>query len=410
MTPRALALSAIGHVKGQRQPIDRVLRQNPRFRALNPPDQALVRALLIHLFRHHGALDAAFAPLLAKPLDRLSPAALGPLRLGTTELLVMDAPPHAVLNETVALAPKSLRGLVNAVLRALVAGRAMAAARLRAAPAVPPWLLNRWTQDFGTARASDLALGLRAIPDLDLSLKPGVAFGTGVEILPQHRRVPACDPRTLPGFAAGDWWVQDLAASLPVRMAGPVAGLRVLDACAAPGGKTLQLAAGGAQVTALDRSPSRLTRMQENLKRTRLSANLVCADALTYVPSNPFDLVVLDAPCSASGTLRRHPEWPWIHSRHNQLANVPIQAALLRQALTWLKPKGRLLYAVCSLFPEEGEAQIEALLNDRPQVRLQGPAGPLPPHTWVAERRWLRTLPNTQLNMDGFFAAILSQG
>ncbi len=410
MTPRALALTAIGHVKGQRQPIDRVLRQNSRFGNLRPRDQALVRALLFHLFRHHGALDATFAPLLREPLNRLSPAALGPLRLGTTELLVMDASPHAVLNETVALAPKSLRGLVNAVLRSLVRDKGAATARLHAAAAVPPWLLQRWTQDFGTTRAKDLALGLRAVPDLDLSLKPRAAFDLGIEILPHHRRVPAGDPRNLPGFETGDWWVQDLAASLPVRMAGPVAGLRVLDACAAPGGKTLQLAAGGAQVTALDRSESRLTRVRENLERTGLSAQLVCADALDYVPSAPFDLVLLDAPCSASGTLRRHPEWPWIHSRQNQLAMVPTQAALLRQALTWLKPKGRLLYAVCSLFPEEGEAQIESLQKDQPQIRLQDPAGPLPPYTWIAERQWLRTLPNTQTNMDGFFAAILSQG
>ena len=410
LSPRALALKLIGQVKGKRKPIAEIFQSDAAYRALDPRDKSLVRALVTQVFRHHHALDAAFAPLLSKPLDSLSPAALGPLRLGAAELLVMGGEAHATLNETVALAPKSLKGLVNAVLRALSTDLESAKARLDSATAVPPWLLEKWTQDFGAETASQISKGLREVPDLDLSLKSDANFSLGKAILENHARLPAQDPRALPGFEAGDWWVQDLAASLPVRLLGRVAGKTALDVCAAPGGKTMQLAASSAQVTALDISQSRLARVQENLDRTRLKANLICADALAYEPEQSFDLIVLDAPCSASGTLRRHPEWPWIHARKDQLAQVPVQAALLRKALTWLNPGGRLVYAVCSLFPEEGEHQIESLLTENKGVRLaQAPDMPLPPDSWQKEKGWLRTTPNPDLNMDGFFAAVLER-
>ena len=409
-SPRALALWLIGQVKGQRKPIAEVLQSTPAYRALDPRDQSLVRALVTHFFRHHHALDAVFAPHLSRPLESLSPAALGPLRLGTVELLAMGSPAHATLNETVALTPKALRGLVNAVLRAVLKHEQESRARFNEALAVPPWLLEGWQTAYGEARAAALTNGLRQVPDLDLTLKPGADLDLGEAALEHHRRLPANDPRTLPGFEAGEWWVQDLAASLPVRLAGDVTGKTALDVCAAPGGKTLQLAAGGAQVTALDISKARLARVRENLDRTGLEAELICQDALTYAPRKPFDLILLDAPCSASGTLRRHPEWPWIHARKDQLAHVPTQAALLRRCLEWLKPGGTLIYAVCSLFPEEGEQQIEALLDAHPDARLvSDPVCPLPPQTWDIKKGWLRTTPNLDLNMDGFFAAVLEK-
>lgn len=409
-SPRALALWLVGQVKGQRKPIAEVLQSTPAYRALDPRDQSLVRALVTHFFRHHHALDAVFAPHLSRPLDSLSPAALGPLRLGTVELLAMGSAAHATLNETVALTPKALRGLVNAVLRAVLKTEEESKARFANALAVPPWLMEGWQAAYGEPRASSLAAGLRQVPHLDLTLKPGARFDLGEAALENHRRLPADDPRNLPGFDEGDWWVQDLAASLPVRLAGDLVGKRALDVCAAPGGKTMQLAAGGAQVTALDISKARLARVRENLDRTGLTADLVCRDALKYDPKEPFDLILLDAPCSASGTLRRHPEWPWIHARKDQLTHVPTQAAMLRKSLDWLAPGGKLIYAVCSLFPEEGEHQIEALLADLPNARLvPEPPCALPPGTWDTKKGWLRTTPNLDLNMDGFFAAVLEK-
>ncbi len=409
LKPRALALKLIGQVKGERKPIDYVLRQHPQFRKLDARDQSHVRALVTHVFRHHHALDAAFSDLLTKPLESLSPAALGPLRLGTAELLVLGGQPHAVLNETVSLAPKSLRGLVNAVLRGVVRDFELASYRLKNAVAVPPWMIDVWEDSYGKDRANDLALGLREVPDLDITLKPKASFNGGESLLVHHRRMPACDPRNLPGFEDGNWWVQDLAASLPVRLLGDLQGRHVLDVCAAPGGKTMQLSAAGADVTALDVSETRLKKVQSNLERTGLSAKLIREDARKFLPKDPFDLIVLDAPCSASGTIRRHPEWPWIHSRKDQLENVPIQAALLRRAINWLKPEGLLVYAVCSLFPEEGEMQIEAFLEEAPEFQLITPTCTLPPGTWSKEKGWLRTTPNTKLNLDGFFAAVLKK-
>lgn len=397
--PRTLTLKLIGQIKGTRQPIEAVMRGNPEFRKLDPRDQGLTRSLVTGFFRHHHALDAAFAPHLSKGLEELSPAALGPLRMGCLELLGLKHEPHAALNEAVKLAPKSLKGLVNAVLRK-VQTDPEAPARFWSTPAVPPWMAEAWEATYGEARTRDLLNGLRQIPDLDLTLKPGMVMEGREELAPNHARSPATDPRALPGFDAGDWWVQDLAASLPARMLGDVAGKRVLDVCAAPGGKTMQLAAAGANVTALDASESRLVRLQENLARTNLKAEVVCADALTYTPDALFDAILLDAPCSASGTLRRHPEWPWIHARKDQLSAVPLQAQLIDRALTWLKPAGVLVYAVCSLFPEEGEDHFAGrsdLIKDKPAS--------IPALAWNTKKGWLRTTPNVDMNMDGFFAA-----
>ena len=407
--PRLLTLKLIGQVKALRLSIEETCRRSPEYGQLHPRDQAFTRALISHTFRHHHALDAAFAPLLSRPIAGLSPAALGPLRLGTVELLVMGSSAHAALNEAVNLTPKALKGLVNAVLRKLV-NDAGAEARFWAAAALPEWMGEKWAADFDAQTSARIQAGLRQMPEMDLSLKPDISVPEGLSencLLPLHARVPAGDPRVLPGFDDGDWWVQDLAASLPVRMLGDVRGLRVLDICAAPGGKTLQLAAAGANVTALDISKGRLKRLRENLHRTWLKADVVCADAMEWEPTQGFDAILLDAPCSASGTLRRHPEWPWIHARKDQLQHVPLQGELLDRALTWLKPGGKLVYAVCSLFPEEGEHQMRGrdLVNEKP-------AG-IPDWAWHQDadtkKGWLRTTPDPDLNKDGFFAALLQK-
>ena len=399
---RGLALKLVGQVKGQRRSIEEICRRSADFARLDLRDQALCRALITHTFRHHHALDATFAPHLSRPIESLSPAALGPLRLGTVELLVLKNQSHAALNETVKLAPKALKGLVNAVLRKLNQD-AHAETRFWATPALPPWMAEKWTADFGPKKATALQLGLRRLPEMDLSFKPGVPL-LGTALLPCHGRVPAGNPRALPGFDTGDWWVQDISASLPVRMLGDMQGQRVLDMCAAPGGKTLQLAAAGARVTALDISKTRLKRLQENLQRTSLKAEVICTDALNWQPNEPFDAIVLDAPCSASGTLRRHPEWPWIHTHKDQLQHVWLQGQLIDRALTWLKPGGKLVYAVCSLFPEEGEQQIAGratLIKTKPED--------IPNWAWNTKKGWLRTTPDPDLNKDGFFAALLKQ-
>jgi 16S rRNA (cytosine967-C5)-methyltransferase len=220
---------------------------------------------------------------------------------------------------------------------------------------------------------------------------------------------------SLPGYQEGHWWVQDAAAALPARLLGDVAGKRVLDMCAAPGGKTLQLAAMGAQVTALDVSEARLEKVQENLDRTGLSAICIAHDALSFEPEEPFDSILLDTPCSATGTIRRHPELPWIRREDDLGALVRQQRELLRHAATLLKPGGQLVYAVCSLLAEEGAKQVQAFLNENRQfTRVTIDPGQLGiADDFITRRGDLRTLPSMAIGaaerMDGFYAAHLQQ-
>ena len=387
-------------------------------RDLPGQERARAQALALATLRHLGRIDALLAPFLS----RTPPApARHVLRLGVADLHVLGTPPHAAVDAAVRLARDTCRGpgqagLVNAVLR-----RAVEPGLWQAAPEapLPAWIATPIRKALGReALAAIAATHSRDSVPLDLTLKPGAdpaawAAALEAEILPTGslRRARPGQITALPGHAEGAWWVQDAAAALPARLLGPVAGARVLDLCAAPGGKTLQLAATGAEVTALDLSEPRLGRLRDNLARTGLRAEVVVADALAWTPPAAFDAILLDAPCSATGTLRRHPDLPHLRDGDALPALMALQAALLARAWDWLAPGGRLVYCTCSLLPAEGEIRIARFLEATPAARLVPPEAPGLDPAWTAGNQ-LRLRPDLwpeRGGMDGFFAACLTR-
>jgi 16S rRNA (cytosine967-C5)-methyltransferase len=322
------------------------------------------------------------------------------------QLLRLETPPHAVVATGLPLLAGGPRRLAHGVFGALT----RKGAKLPEAPALPKAVAARWGE-----RAGAIAAGLAAPPPLDLTLKD---FGRdpseterwatqlgGVSLLPGHLRLPrGVAVESLPGYAEGAWWVQDLAASLPARLLGPGNGKHALDLCAAPGGKTLQLAAAGWQVTALEKSDKRMKLLRDNLVRTGLSAEIVIADALTWESTEPFDAILLDAPCTATGTCRRHPEVLHRIGERQIGEMAELQCALLERAVRWLKPGGALVYAVCSLEREEGEEQAAKVpLEPVPVV-----ASELPQGLSATPEGWVRTDPGMlpeKGGLDGFFIA-----
>ena len=379
-----------------------------------PEVRAFARRLAATTLRRAGQIDALLDRFLSRPLPRRAERTRLLLMLGMTQLLFEDVPAHAAVDTVVGLADTRMKGLVNAVLRrsaregqALVEGQD--AARLN----TPPRLLAGWEAAYGEAAARAIAEAhLREAP-LDLTLRRPEAPGP----LPEGETMPTGSLRIarpgaigrMPGYEDGGWWVQDLAAALPVRMLGPVAGERVLDLCAAPGGKTAQLAAAGARVTAVDRAPQRLDAARANLARLGLEAEWIEADAADWRPDDPFPAVLLDAPCSATGTIRRHPDI--LHRRAGRRLDglIELQDRLLANAARATAPGGRLVYACCSLEPEEGPGRIAAFLAERSDFALEPVAFPALPEA-AAPDGALRTLPSMlsgQGGMDGFYAARL---
>lgn len=374
---------------------------------LAPADRARALRLAETTLRHLEPADR----LLDKHLRKSPPLTVrNTLRLAVTER-AEGAPAHGVVNAAVEITRKGgkrsqhLAGLVNAVLRALPETVTLLPQKL------PRWLRQPLVHSYGR----DIVTAIEAVqaqePPLDLTLRDGFPHPEG-ELLPTgslRLRSPG-QLSTLPGYAEGGWWVQDAAAALPAKLLQPQPGERILDLCAAPGGKTLQLAAAGAQVTALDISAPRMARLQANLTRTSLTASLVTADALHWQPDTLFDAILLDAPCSASGTIRRHPDLPFVKDGSELFALTALQSALIDRALTWLKPAGRLVFSTCSLLPEEGEAQLAAALARHPNLIVERPDLPgIDPHWWTPEGA-LRLRPDHWADrggMDGFFLARL---
>ncbi|MEM7490665.1 MAG: transcription antitermination factor NusB, partial [Pseudomonadota bacterium] len=374
---------------------------------------AAARALRLAglVLRHMGRADA----MLAARIERQPAARVRDiLRLALVEIFEDGAAPHGVVNDAVALARASPRtvkqaGLVNAVLRGAAEAHADWAAL--PAPTLPPWLRKPLAKAWGRDRLEAIeAAHLRGAP-LDLTAKAGAAV-PGAEMLPTGSlRLPGGQVRALPGYEAGDWWVQDAAAAVPARLLGDVAGQRVLDLCAAPGGKTMQLAAARADVTALDISDGRLSRVRENLARTGLGADIVTADALDWTPPEAFDAVLLDAPCTATGTIRRHPDLPHLRQARDVEALTTLQYRLIDRALSFLVPDGVLVFCTCSLLPVEGEHQVTAALKRHPGLV----ADPLDPSAYglpdaAASAHGLRLLPDLWADrggLDGFYMARL---
>lgn len=411
LSSRRYVLEAMQAIAGQGESLDQALEALYSSH-LPTQDIAFARLLLMQLLRHHGQLATLCAGYLSKPLKpRLKPVEWL-LMMGSAQLLLLRTPPHAAIDTTVSLCKKSgfqaQAGLVNAVLRKL-------ASRQPDLPHpicnLPPWLKHSWEQAYGSPALQAITEVQTSIPPLDYQGKPGAVLPDGDRLLPDMVRL-ADEVRLEQALLdTGDGWVQDVAASIPVRLMGKVKGKQILDACAAPGGKTLQLAAAGARVTAIDRSASRLVRLRENLQRTRLDASIETADLRLWTPPNPhqFDAVLLDAPCSATGTLRRHPDLLLRKQPEDVAEMVALQRAILSQLLSWLPLGCPVIYCVCSLQPEEGEEQLQWLLSQDAKLKLQ-PFASLPPELtqWQQGEGVLRTLPHywrEQGGMDGFFIA-----
>lgn len=365
------------------------------------PDRALAVALASEALRWLTDLDALIDSATRQRLPD-DAKVRSVLRLMLAGWLRLQTPPHAVIATALPLLAGGPRKLAHGVFSTL-SKRGLA---LPAVPSLPPAVAERWGE-----RAEAIAAGLAEPPPLDLALRDPAATDQwaqqlgGVSLMPGHVRLPRGDAiENLPGFDEGAWWVQDLAASLPVRLLGSGEGRTVLDLCAAPGGKTLQLAAAGWQVTALDISAKRLERLQQNLTRTALSAETVVADALNWEPDAPFDAVLLDAPCTATGTARRHPDV--LHRiGPRQIAEMAeLQARLLERAAGWVRPGGSLVYATCSLEREEGEVQTGAVALAPSPIA----ASDLPQGITTTAEGWLRTDPGMLSEaggLDGFFIA-----
>jgi 16S rRNA (cytosine967-C5)-methyltransferase len=426
---RRIAADIIDNVLLRRRALDDQLdgpAAHPAVKTLSDRDRALMRRLVATVLRRLGTLRFVLSRMLDRGMPADSQRTETALMLGAAQILWMDVPDHAAVDLSVRLAQADRRagrhvGLVNAVLRRCAReGQALAEEAGREAADVPAWLFNRWIAQYGESTAHEIAAAIRHEPSLDITVKSdpgGWAERLHGEVLPTGSiRTPLHGAVTnLPGFSEGGWWVQDAAAALPAKLFGDVREKSVADLCAAPGGKTAQLAHAGAAVTAVDRSPARVRRLQENLVRLNLACEIAVADAAEFSHA-PFDAVLVDAPCTATGTIRRHPDIAWLKQEQDIAALRGLQDRLLQQAVALLKPKGTLVYCTCSLEAEEGELAIERLLAGESALRR------LPVEAAEVAGRGelitaagdLRTLPShfphadaRMAGLDGFFAARL---
>lgn len=372
LAARKAALDLLHAVLAGKRSLDEALETTPGIQALDARDRAFARLLAATVLRRQGQLDDLIRHAVTRGLPRNAVAVRDVLRLGLAQLLVLDTPPHAAVATAVdlteAIGAPRFKGLVNAVLRRMVReGPGLIAAQDAPRLNTPDWLWESWAAAYGTEAAHRIAAAHMTEAPLDITVKRDPqAWAERLEalVLPTGtlRRPSGGAVAALPGFDEGAWWVQDAAAALPARLFGPVAGLHIADLCAAPGGKAAQLVAAGAQVTAIDRSARRLERVQQNLDRLQLAAELVATDALAYRPDQPFDGVLLDAPCSSTGTIRRHPDIQRLKDPGDIAKLAAAQARLLDHALGLVRPGGLLVWCTCSLQPEEGPEQIERLL------------------------------------------------
>jgi 16S rRNA (cytosine967-C5)-methyltransferase len=416
---RAVARDVLDRVLGEARPLDETFAGHPALAALDSRDRAFARLLVTVTLRRLGQIDAVLDRLL-----RSRPKSLGAhdlLRLGAAQLLFLDTPAHAAVAETVALAagPHAFaRGLINAVLRRVGReGREHLAGQDAARLNTPDWLWQSWREAYGEERARAIAEAHLVEPPLDLSVKTdpevwATRLGAARLCANTIRRKAGGAIEDLPGYAEGAWWVQDAGAALPARLLGEVGGRTVIDLCAAPGGKTAQQAAAGAEVIAVELSEKRAGRLGVNLERLRLDARIEIADALEWRPSAPVGHVLLDAPCTATGTIRRHPDIAWHRSPDDVTRMAELQARLLDAAVRMLAPGGILVYASCSLQPEEGPLVIErALAGGLRLARLPVRSGELGGlAVEITPAGDVRTLPchlAERGGLDGFFIARL---
>jgi 16S rRNA (cytosine967-C5)-methyltransferase len=437
LAARRIAADIVGGVLRRKRPLDELL-ESSGLGSVPERDRALTRTIVATALRRLGTLRYLLSEQLERGIPRDAPQIEAILLVGAVQILFLDVPDHAAVDLSVRLAQAGDRQasrysrLINAVLRQLARDGKARLAALDAVPLdTPDWLLQRWIAHYGEATARAIATAHTQEPALDLTVKNDPA--TWATTL-NGRTLPTGTVRTvasgpisqLPGFETGDWWVQDAAAALPAQLIGSffgdvhgknLRGKTVADVCAAPGGKAAQLAQAGAQVTAVDRSGVRLARLRQNLTRLKLDAEIVEADA-TLWQGGPFDAVLVDAPCSSTGTVRRHPDIPWLKSETDLAKLAVLQSRLLDHAMTLVKPGGALVYCTCSLEREEGEDRIAALLAQNPTLRrspiraeevgdqaefltADGAVRTLPCHWPDAEPR--------MAGLDGFYAARITR-
>ncbi|MFT4160032.1 MAG: RsmB/NOP family class I SAM-dependent RNA methyltransferase [Shinella sp.] len=427
---RQAAAKILAAVIDRRTPLDGMLdleNGNVAYRQLGDADRALVRAILNTALRHLPRIEAILDTLVGTPLPEGARALHHVLTVAAAQILYLDVPDHSAVDlavEQAQLDPRNRRfaSLTNAVLRRLSREKASHLTATRAVSVIPAWFHERLVAVYGKEHAARIGEALLEPSAIDLTVKSdpeGWAARLGGRVLPTGSvRLPAASGAipALEGFEAGQWWVQDAAASLPAKLFHDLAGKRVADLCAAPGGKTAQLALAGAKVTALDQSGNRLKRLIGNLERLDLSVEAVEANMADYRPEELFDAVLLDAPCSSTGTIRRHPDVLWTKGPEDIDKLARLQERLLRHALTLVKPGGELVFSNCSLDPGEGEDMVARVLADNPDWRIQ----PVEPADWpglesaVSPRGEFRTtpamLPATDSHaggVDGFYAVLL---
>ena len=428
LAARLLATAAIADIAAGRAHLDeRFESENLALRTLQTDerDRSLARSIVTVSFRRLGTIRSALSKLLERGLPRKAVGLEWMLVAAAAQILFMEVPDHAAVDlavKTVRRDPKTapFASLANAILRNLAQAKDELANPDDPFIDTPPWLAARWRKQFGEDRATAIVAAHRREPTLDLTVRAdpqdwadrlgGVVLPTGSLRLDSHEPIVR-----LEGFDDGKWWVQDAAAALPAKLLQAAPGQRVADLCAAPGGKSAQLAAAGAAVVAVDKSAERLKRLAANLARLGLSAEVAVADVLGF-SAPPFDAVLLDAPCTATGTIRRHPDVAWTKRVADIASLAAIQTRMLDRAIALTRAGGRIVYCTCSLEPEEGEAQIAALLRRNPDVErwpIQadeiGGLGEC-----VNESGELRTLPchlpnadPRRAGLDGFFAARL---
>jgi len=434
LASRKAATRLLAAVIDARTPLDGLTDNehgHPLYLALDDRDRALVRAILSTALRFRGTIEALLDARLDRPLPGNATALRNILHVGAAQILFLDVPDSAAVDVAVTQAqedPRSRRfaGLVNALLRRLSREKASdLQPALDRGLDMPGWFSERLSAAYGADKAARISAAHRSEAPVDFTVcadPAGWAERLGGVVLPtgsvRLERLPGALP-DMPGFADGAWWVQDAAAALPARLFGDLSGRTVVDLCAAPGGKTAQLVLAGGQVTAVDASRNRLKRLVANLQRLKIDAETVEADAGAFVPRQLFDAALVDAPCSSTGTIRRHPDVAWTKSPEEIAKLAAVQRRLLEHAFTLVRPGGTVVFSNCSLDPLEGEDMIGGLLADRPDIE------PVPLRTdefptlsaWITPAGFLRTTPAdldlgspALSGMDGFFAARLRRG
>lgn len=424
LNTRLMALHLLDQVLGRKRPLDEVLKREVDFNALNGLDKAFTRMLVATTLRNLGRIDTLILKAsshgeLPKP-QRLHDI----IRIGCAQIFFMDVADHAAVDTSVRAAREKQRGYVNAVLRRMTGEGREWVKSLNESHNVPNWLFKQWAEDYGDAEALNLAQACMVEASLDITVKNPDEAMLWAETLDavkmpngSLRRVSGGRVELLEGFEVGQWWVQDAAASMPARLFGDVRGQTVVDLCAAPGGKTAQLASMGAQVIAVDRSAGRMRTLTENLQRLQLegAVQTVISDGSIWKPKEPVPYVLLDAPCTATGTIRRHPDVLHLKEPKDQESLMDVQARLLRNAADIVADGGTLIYCTCSLQKAEGEHQVMRFLSERPDFSIfRINSGELGGSKDIIDPKgFARILPYhwaARGGMDGFFIARLKKG